>query len=84
MNQDLTTQLPIVEGLWRYLEQLSLMDPPASAYEGSKVLIHQIPDLTSKIMEETDYAAMAKEQQQELAQEPKSSRDQFTSGFATC
>jgi hypothetical protein len=83
MNQDLFNQVPVLEGLYRYLEQLSIMEVPIKAFENSKVLVHQIPDLTLEILKDDAWVDMGKQQREAYIAEPQSSKEAFTSRWAS-
>jgi hypothetical protein len=79
MNQDLFNQVPVLEGMYRYLEQLSMMDVPVAAFEQSKVLVHEIPDLTLEIQQDDAWEEMGKQQRDAYIAEPQSEKEAFTS-----
>lgn len=75
MTQDLITQLPLLEGLYRYLEQLSMMEVPNEPQSRPK--IHQIPELTSQLLENSDWKEIAKKQEMEFKGESKETVDKM-------
>jgi hypothetical protein len=79
MNQDLFNQVPVLEGLYRYLEQLCILDVPIKAFENSKVLVHQIPDLTLEILNDDAWEDMGRQQREAYIAEPQATKEAFTS-----
>ncbi|KAJ3393294.1 Zinc finger MYND domain-containing protein 10 [Lobulomyces angularis] len=82
MSEDLLNQLPILEGLYRFLEQLSMMDPPVQEFGDSKVLIQQIPDLTLSILEGADFKEISHHQKTIFECESAAAKEKFTEGLA--
>lgn len=81
MNQDLFDQVPVLEVLYRYLEQLSITDVPIESFEQSKVLVHEIPDLTRDIMADNAWEDIARQQKLAYVSESKTSKDAFTARY---
>lgn len=81
MNQDLFNQIPVLEQLYRYLEQLSMMDVPVESFEKSKLLVHQVPDMTLELLKDDDWSDIASQQKRVYISEPVSSKEAFTTRY---
>ena len=60
-----------------------MMDIPVESFEKSKVLVHQIPDLTQEILKDDAWEAIGKLQREAYIAEPQSSKEEFTSRYVS-